>query len=60
MKSHSRRIAGASSSAASRRSFSSQRVIRPGRKASAWGSAAVIPVALPDPPAMGFFSTFYP
>src|SRR5438552_11812865 len=55
MKSPSSRIAGASSSAASRRSFSSQRVIRPGCDEWARGSAAAISAAPPDPPAMGFF-----
>src|SRR4029077_9673026 len=55
MKSPSSRIAGASSGAASRRSFSSQRVIRPGCEESARGSAAAISAAPPDPPAMGFF-----
>src|ERR1700675_2778584 len=55
MKSPSRSMAGASSIVDSRRSLARHRVIRPGRKASEWASAAAIPAAPPDPPAMGFF-----
>src|SRR5215470_12495232 len=57
MKSPSSTMAGASSSAASRRSFSSQRVMRPGCPAWARGSAVAIPAAPSDPPAIGFFES---
>src|SRR5262245_46238945 len=57
MKSPSSTMAGASRTAASRRSFSSQRVTRPGWSAPARGSAVAMPAALPDPPAMDFFAS---
>src|SRR5882724_9812900 len=56
MNSPSRRIAGASRSVASRRSLSSQRVMRPGLDAPARGSVVAIPAAPPDPPAIDFFN----
>src|SRR6266508_5592810 len=54
MKSPSRTIAGASRRVARRRSLSSQRVSRGWRKAPAWGSVAAMPLAPPEPPAIGF------
>ncbi len=47
---------GASSMAASSRSFSRKRVIPEGREVPGWGSTTSMP-ATPDPPAMGFFIT---
>src|SRR5260370_11194956 len=57
MKSPSSRTVGASSTAASKRSFSSQRVTRPAWPAWARGSAVTRPAAPSDPPAMGFFAS---
>ena len=55
----SRRTAGASRRAASKRSLSKTRVRGWTLEVRGWGSATSTPAAPPAPPAMGFF-TCYP
>src|SRR5215207_4506365 len=55
MKTPSSSTAGARRSAASRRSFSRHRVSSGGGEVRGWGSATTV-VALPEPPAIGFFT----
>src|SRR5438105_15892141 len=56
MNAPSRSTAGASSRAASSRSFSRNRVIPDGLVVRDWGSATT-PAALPAPPEIGFFTS---